>query len=108
MLSAFYGRRTKTDFKDRGGTLPCLLLFAANFEQKSEPFMPQNCIFGHEMHLYVVFIAYYSERTLKKHSFGAKTAKKVSGQGAWGCVVVPGLLGKKRNFSENSKWRAPL
>ena len=50
--------------------------------------MPQNCIFGHEMHLYVVFIAYYSERALKKHSFGTKPAKKVSGEGAWGCGLV--------------------
>ena len=37
---------------------------------------------------YLLFIAYYSERGLKKHSFGAKTAKKVSGQGAWGCGLA--------------------
>ena len=43
--------------KGGGGGYPtACYFFAANFEQKSGPFMPQNCIFGHEMHLYVVLL----------------------------------------------------
>ena len=50
------------------------------------------------MHLYVVFIAYYSEKTLKRT---LKIAKKVSGQWAWGgglvCWEKNGIFPKIQN-----------
>ena len=42
----------------------------------------------------------------KKHNFGAKTAKKVSGRGAPGSGPV--CWEKIRQFSENSKWKDAL